>query len=204
MEPNDFDYNTEYRQWGKMLLLENQYNLLNDLKYAYMTSFHYPHDFQPCDNLGSSIHYWIVDILKSKFEMNVALGYLDNLMTTEDGINLLHLSTLFSVNEFSNLYLKDGTKDSFHSSVCLKNMRNNWLLNLTSNSIEVMKKSIPQVQKSPCLELEKYPECKNFCVWFGSVLKFLAPLEILAMNRYKFSQHPKKDYSLCKSNSCFP
>ena len=183
MEPNDFDYSKEYNAWKNDLRKENQINILNDLKYAYMTSYHYPHDFQTCCNLGNSIHYWIVDILKSEFEIHTALTYLDELMTTEDGLNLMQLTKLFSINEFSNLYSRDESKIDFHSPVCLRNMTNDMLLQSTSKGMDAMKKPIPHVQKSPCLELKKYPECADFCDWFSRILKSFSPSEILAIVR---------------------
>ena len=183
MEPNDFDYSKEYNAWKNDLRKEKQINILNDLKYTYMTSYHYPNDFQPYCNLGDSIHYWIVDILKSGFKINIALGHLDELMTTEDGLNLMQLTKLFSINEFSNLYSRDESKIDFHSPVCLRNMTNDMLLQSTSKGMDAMKKPIPHVQKSPCLELKKYPECADFCDWFSRILKSFSPSEILAIVR---------------------
>lgn len=157
------------------------------MKYAYLNSFLNPLEFQPLNNLGSFVHYWVANILDSGHGNDTfpVISSISKLMTMKgNNMDLLEFAKLITINDYQIMDYLVKQKETFVSTRCLESMIEKYRLISSKEDFDTLLKPIPFIEMSPCMVLQNYSECEEFCRSFSEMLQILSKEELLILTRH--------------------
>ena len=143
--------------------------------------------FQP-KNIGSFLFQIFVDVhLHGTTEkLETLLEKLKQLFTV-DHRDLLLMTKVYGVNDFTNLDLLPSNEligkqvDLTKISHCFDKMLESKQVGNVKKFDKIKKHKY--MERSPCLNITGYPECKAYCDWHTLVVKGWSTLELQALER---------------------
>ena len=192
MTSSDHLFMEEYEKWQDSLKSKDGYlrKALNELKFAYIIGMAYPSVFDANEFIGNFIHYLFAGIIKMDLDyvdaVQKAYKSLSNLVTVEEtDLDLLQLVFYLGINDFHNMNYRKVNAEGHEpklSFACVKKVTEQFRKH--ENPHDELVESVPYIARSPCFELENFPQCKEYCEWFSKVIKTVSKKELLTLMRF--------------------
>ena len=130
-----------------------------------------------------------INIMKSKQTelIEEAFSNLRRLMTLKEyDLDLLLVTILFGINQYQNIkipLLKKYEMPNKSIQSCFNHMtaHMNETISIVNDDLINGKTQTVYNTKSPCIDIESYPVCEDYCQWHAKVKKTLSREEILTL-----------------------
>ena len=100
-------------------------------------------------------------------------------------LSLPKITHMYSLKDFNVLLLEND--NSYQFLKCLRNISNE--ISITNENDFLDQVNIQKfMNKSPCLELNRYPECSTYCKWHNDLFTSQGMTEFLTVMRYALPQ----------------